>query len=260
MGEIRRRHLSETANKARWLLALAIALVLAMLCAATGGLSRAYATTSLATASANETKLPETEGLVAPYLKMDFAQLGLSATDGVSVKKASSSGVFVSGAAGKLDGASLKLANALTFDKDKPVGRVCLDGVAPVGTTVAVDVCFDDLDEPVARFTLRKQEKAGSWKVDGDLTHDALGDVPAGKHRVTLRLSVSGASAGKNVSILLRSIEFAQSSLPTIYLNLDAKKSDISAENKEKGCRHARQPRPRRSLRGVCELHRARWL
>ena len=87
MGEFRRRHLSGTANKARWLLALAIALVLAMLCAATGGLSRAYATTSLATASANETKLPETEGLAAPYLKMDFAQLGLSATEGVSIKK-----------------------------------------------------------------------------------------------------------------------------------------------------------------------------
>ena len=166
---------------------------------------------------------------------MDFAQLGLSATDGVSINKASGSGVVVSGAADELDGASLSLANALTFDKNKPVGRICLDGVAPMGATVAVDVCFDDLEEPVARFTLRNQEIAGSWEADGDLTHDALGDVPAGKQRVSLRLSVSGVSAGENVTVLLRSIEFAQSSLPTIYLNLDATESDISAENKQKG-------------------------
>ncbi len=140
-----------------------------------------------------------------------------------------------SGTASQLSGANFELKDALTFDEGKPVGRICLDGLASTGAQVTIGVCLDGSSDPVAQFALRNQSAEGNWQAEGDLTHDALDKVPAGEHNVSLKVSADGVAADREMSILLRSLEFVQSSFPTLYLDLDSTQDDTSEENKAKG-------------------------
>lgn len=123
----------------------------------------------------------------------------------------------------------IALREEFRFDGNA-VGRITVDGLAERGTKASVEVYLDDADQPVATLKLGRQRKKGKWTGDGEQTQDVLEQNIKGKHRVSLRIVTD---TKEDTSVLLRSLEFAQSSLPVVYINIDEEDGTIAEMNND---------------------------
>ena len=139
-------------------------------------------------------------------------------------------GLLLTGKAGVLKSGRIGLNAALDFTGN-PVGRVSVNGLRERGVTVTVHVYLDDQEDPVASFNLKSTMGKKDWANAGDRTKDVYGLGLTGQHRVSFSFEISGVKDTKKTSILLRFIEFSESSIPVLYFNIDESLGTIGAMN-----------------------------
>lgn len=139
-------------------------------------------------------------------------------------------GILLTGKVKDLTSGKIALKEELSFDRN-PVGRISVDGLSDRGVTVVVHVFLDEEEEPAASITLKRQTGKKEWANAGDLTADIYGRKLTGSHKVSFSLEISGKDAKKNTTVLLRSLEFSESSLPVMYFNIDESQGSIAGMN-----------------------------
>lgn len=136
-------------------------------------------------------------------------------------------GLLISGEAGQYASGRFFLTSGFNFTGNA-VGRVQIDALAPKGVDISVAVYLDDDTEPMVTIPMEKQKKSGKWTYDGAKTVDVLEKNIVGQHKVSFQIVTAYT---KKFTFLLRSIEFAESSLPVVYLNIDETQGAIAAMN-----------------------------
>lgn len=139
-------------------------------------------------------------------------------------------GVMLSGPWEQLTSGKIGLAGTFNFD-EKPVGRITIGGLSDKTFRGSVKVYLDGAEEPAATIPLRKRMGKIDWKREGEYTADVLTQNITGEHAVSISFDISGLKAGKTADILLRSIEFAENSLPVMYFDIDETEGTIEAMN-----------------------------
>lgn len=131
----------------------------------------------------------------------------------------------------------------------KPVGRVVVDGYSEKGTEVYVDVYIDAEATPICSIKLPEkpdpvEENAekpdvpeGQWDAIRDKetkyfpTADVYSRRLTGTHNVSFGFRVTGKTDDENVDITLKSIEFAENTIPVVYFNIDETQGTIDDMN-----------------------------
>ena len=165
-----------------------------------------------------ESMQPETDSYGATVEKVTFSEPKFG------------TGLLLTGKAGDLKSGRIGLDTQFDFNGN-PVGRVTVDGLRERGVSVTIYIFLDDQEEPVASFALKNTMGKQDWKNPGDITQDVYGLGITGLHRVSLGFEISGIKDSKETNILLRSLEFAESSLPVMYFNIDENLGSIAAMN-----------------------------
>ncbi len=170
----------------------------------------------------------------APYGKQQMTDLwktgALTLSDGMDVAFAAdekAKGLLISGSGSQYTTGRFTLVSGFRFNGNA-VGRLEVDGLAPKGTDVSLAFYLDDETEPFATVSLGKQKKSGKWNYEGDRTVDVLGKQIKGEHQISFQVITDNTQA---FTFLLRSVEFVESSLPVIYLDIDETQGAISAMN-----------------------------
>jgi len=138
-------------------------------------------------------------------------------------------GLLLTGAGSALSSEKITLEETFDFDRN-PVGRVSFDGLAPKGKSVWINCYLDDETEAFASVKLKRQKKAGKWSYDGDVTADVLEKNIQGSHTVSFQIVTEET---EEMTIMIRSIEFAESSLPVVYLDIDESEGTIAEMNSD---------------------------
>ena len=140
------------------------------------------------------------------------------------------SGVVVSGPWEQLTSGKIALSDEFDFDGNE-VGRVTVDGLSDKTFKAKVNVYLDDEEEPAASIPLNKQMGKTGWTKAGDVTSIVLDKNITGTHSVSLGFEITGLGAEETAELLLRSIEFAESSIPVLYFDIDETEGTIEAMN-----------------------------
>ena len=111
------------------------------------------------------------------------------------------------------------------------VARITVDGLAARKTNAAVNIYIDDEEEPVTSIQLKAQPKEGSWTRDGKISQTIIGKGLKGEHDVYFTISFEGIDETKKTSVLLRSIEFAEGSIPVMDFHIDESLGTIAEMN-----------------------------
>ncbi len=126
-----------------------------------------------------------------------------------------------------------QLKDKLDFSGN-PVGRISVDGLADRKLKADVNIYLDDETDPVATIRLDNQMGKSGWSREGDKTIDVLKKDIKGQHQVSFGITVTGGSKpSTKMEVLLRSVEFVESSLPVLYFDLDESLGTISAMNSD---------------------------
>ncbi len=139
-------------------------------------------------------------------------------------------GLLLTGKVSALTSDKISIDEDFNFDRN-PVDRISVDGLSDRGVTVKMNVYLDDGETPAASFTLGSQMGKYDWANEGDHTADVYGSKLTGKHKVSFDLEITGKKPDKKTSVLLRWIEFSESSIPVMYFNIDESRGSIAAMN-----------------------------
>ena len=139
-------------------------------------------------------------------------------------------GVVVSGTIEQLTSGKIALSDGFDFDRNE-VGRITVDGLSDRTFKLKVNVYLDGDEEPAANIPLNKQMGKAGWTKEGDVTSIVLDKNITGTHSVSLGFEITGLGAEETAELLLRSIEFAESSIPVMYFDLDETEGTIEAMN-----------------------------
>ena len=119
-----------------------------------------------------------------------------------------------------------------TFNFDrKPVGRASIDALLPEGITGYADIYLDEETEPFASFMLKNADAEQGESSKGSRTLDVYDKKLTGEHKVSIGFRLEGAEEGAEQSLILRTIEFAESSIPVLYFDIDESMGTIAAMN-----------------------------
>ena len=157
--------------------------------------------------------------------------MGTAEDSAVKVSKyEAGQGVFFKGSKADVTSGKIQIAANFDFSNGK-VGRIKVNGLADRGSKTAVAFYLDDQEEPVATVPLRNQTGKSGWTKSANYTADALGANITGEHSISF--SFIDESDASKASILLRSVEFVQSSVPVIWFNIDESQGTIDAMNND---------------------------
>ena len=112
-----------------------------------------------------------------------------------------------------------------------PVGRISFDGLADKKVKASADIYIDDEEDAAASFVLKNQMGKKAWEIAGDRTQDCLDKNLTGKHSVSFSVEIKDPVPDKKYKILLRSLEFAENSVPVLYFDIDESYGTISEMN-----------------------------
>ena len=163
----------------------------------------------------------------------DAGKLTLPAewTDVKLSKEEKTGGLMIKGPKAQIAEGKIVLAEQFDFAQGA-VGRITVTGLGDRKQKVTAEVYLDDETEPAASVSLRNQMGKRGWTVAGDVTQDVLAKNITGKHRVSLRLVDNSSKADTDkISILLKSVEFGQTTLPVLWFDIDESQGSISAMN-----------------------------
>lgn len=128
------------------------------------------------------------------------------------------------------------IGSKFNFDSAAPVGRISVDGLADRKLKASVSVFLDDEPEPAAVFHLKNQMGKKAWDAAGDLTEDVLDMNITGEHQVSFSIDIENADAEKpdqKYQVMLRTVEFSESSLPVLYFDIDESITTINEMNSD---------------------------
>lgn len=143
---------------------------------------------------------------------------------GVSVDKRSQK-VIVNGDKTTLLGSTFTLAKDFNFDSNA-VSRFSFDGLAKKGTKVKLGFYLDGATEPFATQTLHKQKKKNDWTYSKEDTFDVSALKLTGKHNLTFKVLEASEDV---VEFAVNYVEFVESSIPIVYLDIDESDGDTIA-------------------------------
>ena len=140
-------------------------------------------------------------------------------------------GILLRGTRAQLSAGKIQLTDRFRFSAGT-VGRITVAGLGDRGMKASVEVYLDQEDTPVVRIPLKNQMGKTGWTKAGEYTMDVHARGIQGEHSVSIRIvDHSGQSDTKKLSVLLRSLEFVESSFPVLYFNIDETLGTIKAMN-----------------------------
>ncbi len=184
------------------------------------------------------------------YKSVDFGKLyddgKLDGLEDVTVEKGENGGLMISGKASDINNIKLTIAGVFEFD-DNPVARISLDAISGHGDKVEAFVYLDGEKKAAAEYKIREclkedellediefftePDEGLGWDTKGDVTRLVLDKNLKGRHKASLAFKVDSKDDNDETTILLRSIEFAESSIPVLYFELDENKGSIRDMN-----------------------------
>ncbi|MBQ7707300.1 MAG: CotH kinase family protein [Lachnospiraceae bacterium] len=184
------------------------------------------------------------------YKSVDFGKLyddgKLDGLENVTVEKGENGGLMISGKASDINNIKLTIAGVFEFD-DNPVARISLDAISGHGDKVEAFVYLDGEKKAAAEYKIREclkedelpediefftePDEGLGWDTKGDVTRLVLDKNLKGRHKASLAFKVDSKDDNDETTILLRSIEFAESSIPVLYFELDENKGSIRDMN-----------------------------
>ena len=145
-------------------------------------------------------------------------------------KNKNGEGYLLNGTVSQLTSGKITLIDELDLNRGA-AGRFVIDALSDRGVTVTVNVFLDDEEEPLCSIVLKNQMGKTDWTSAGDRTFDISTKNIAGKHKVSVSFDIEGKKPSGKTTILLRSFEFAELSLPVMYFDIDESKGSIGAMN-----------------------------
>lgn len=116
----------------------------------------------------------------------------------------------VKGSGADIGAARIVLDDTFKFDGN-PVNRISVNALVEGDVTGYVDVYIDDEDIPIV-----------SIPADGaDESRRVSGRELTGEHKVSLGFTLDDALDTEDYSIVVKTVEFAESSVPVLYINID---------------------------------------
>lgn len=201
--------------------------------AATGsgaGAGSAAGTKATAKADAGVVSDPYGKQSAADYykdgaFKCDNSKVSISQNTG-------GNGILIKGQKGDLTSARYTFGGQFDFSGNK-VGRFTVDALGERKAKFTLDFYLDGSSEPFASVKIKNQNREDFWTKAADITTDTLGKNIVGKHTLSFKVRDDRDDSGNKESFLLRSVEFVQSSLPTLYFNIDESQGTISDMNSD---------------------------
>ncbi len=177
-----------------------------------------------------------------PYHKVGiaeaFAANGLDiktplSTDSISTYE--KGGIFVRASQNDLNAGRIAFIDSFNFNNN-PVGRACIDAIAEPGITGSIDIYIDDEADPIASISIKNAKEKSDWGDDGFRLQNVYDKKLVGEHKVSIGFNITGGA--EENTILLRSIEFAESSIPVVYFDIDESNVTIDdmLDNKTNRC------------------------
>ena len=172
------------------------------------------------------------------YFRIPFLTLHeenrLTLTEGMADVALSSprygNGLLFTGSVDALTSGRIVIGQDFNFDRN-PVGRISLDGLRDRGIDVRVHVYLDEEEEPFVSFSLAGKMGKKDWANEGEQSLYTGGKELTGIHRISIGFEIPGLAADQTASILLRSIEFAETSIPVLYFHIDESQGTVAAMN-----------------------------
>ncbi len=184
------------------------------------------------------------------YKSVDFGKLyddgKLDGLEDVTVEKGENGGLMISGKASDINNIKLTIAGVFEFDEN-PVARISLDAISGHGAKVEAFIYLDGEKKAAAEYKIREcleedelpediefftePDEGLGWDTKGDVTRLVLDKNLKGRHKASLAFKVDSKDDNDETTILLRSIEFAESSIPVLYFELDENKGSIRDMN-----------------------------
>lgn len=135
-------------------------------------------------------------------------------------------GILVTAKADKLKKANFAVTTPVNFG-EKRVDRIMIDAVAKRATKTYLKMYIDDQKDPIATFRLPMQKQEDSWKQKKKCSIDVSDLNLTGTHSIRFQLVDETTADDKKTTVLLRSMQFVQYSIPTINLNIDESYANI---------------------------------
>ncbi|MDE6567220.1 MAG: CotH kinase family protein [Lachnospiraceae bacterium] len=143
-------------------------------------------------------------------------------------------GLLVSGKNNVVSGAAISLTDTIDFGEEK-VSRIQINALAKRATKTYFQLYIDDAAEPLVEYRMTNQSKEDNWSKDKTYTYEFPKDVEklSGTHTIHIKLIDKTTKADKKTTILLRSLQFVQDSIPVISFDLDEEMGTISDMNSD---------------------------
>jgi len=125
-------------------------------------------------------------------------------------------GVMISGGS-DINGAKFSITKDFDFGSSK-IGRFTIDGLAQKDVKITLHMYLDDETDSFTDIDLIQQSDTGQWTDKGDFSKDVSAKGITGKHKLSFKVQTDSID---KQSFMLRSLEFVQESLPTLYFNID---------------------------------------
>ncbi len=153
-----------------------------------------------------------------------------------SISKNDKGGIFVTASAADLNSGRITFNDKFNFDSN-PVGRFCIDALAESGLDGYVDVYIDDSPTPFASIKIRNANS--KWNNEGFLTEDVYTERLTGEHMVSVGFSFAEGSAQSDAKVFLRSIEFAENTIPIVYFDIDESDGNPTIDDMNNSANHS---------------------
>ena len=127
----------------------------------------------------------------------------------------------------------LKITKAFDFDAG-PVGRFVLDGYSEKGVEAYVDVYIDDETDPICTIKLPEEkddDESGNGETKYFPTADIYSRKLTGVHTVSFSFNLSGKAPAAYAYLILKSVEFAKTTIPVVYFDIDESQGTIDDMN-----------------------------
>ena len=180
---------------------------------------------ALAFADSSQTAIP------ADYQSQSLTQLfaaGQVTVDNTKVTIAAdeaTDSITVSGSQKQMKSATFAVGKTFNFSENA-VARFSVCGLAAAGKKVVLDFYLDDQTDPFCSLRLASNTSTNNGGLQ-TVTQNVLASNITGTHTVSFKVSDCSASP----SFSLASIEFAESSVPVVNINIDESLGTIAAMN-----------------------------
>lgn len=170
-----------------------------------------------------------------PYLQISVPELNAAGLINIPAdvqlsEPKNSNGVLFTGTQAALTSERIRIDHVFDWSRN-PLGRVRVDGISDKKINVTADFYLDDEETPFCSVPLGKNMGKKEWGKISDKTAALERRDISGTHNVSISFTIEGAEADADISILLRTIEFCEESIPVMYFNIDENYGTIAAMN-----------------------------